>query len=130
MTEKAFVQEGYCWQAFNKARCSNWDKNKSCKIRTQLERLRIVYVLFAECMTAENLLRIFPKGSKLKKNTNFTLDDDLTSLDCSSQLQLRMTEHSLFELFPSWVIFFCFVFSFFRLSSLQMPVLVRLMQRY
>lgn len=40
-----------------------------------------VYVLSAVHMTAENLLRRFPKGSKLKKNTNFTLAYDLTALD-------------------------------------------------
>lgn len=67
-------------------------------------------------MTAENLLRIFPKGSELKKNTNFMLAYDLTGLDRSSQL--RMTEHSLFELFPSSA-FFLVLFAFF-----QFPVFI------
>lgn len=62
-----------------------------------------VYVVFPVYVTAENLLRILPKGSQLKKNTNFMLASDLTSLDCSSQS--RMTEHSLLELFPSSAIF-------------------------
>lgn len=116
MTEKAFVKDDY-WQALDKARCGNWDKNKSWKRHTQLERLgECVYVLSAVHMTAENLLRIFPKGSELKKNTNFTLAYDLTGLDRSSQSQSRMTEHSLFEPFPSSAFFFCFVFFFFSSS--------------
>lgn len=64
-----------------------------------------VYVLAAVYVTAENLLRIFPKGSKLKKNTNFTLAYDLTGLDRSSQSQSWMTEHSLCKPFPSSAIF-------------------------
>lgn len=110
MTEKA--SDGY-WQALDKARCGNWDENKSWKIHTRVEKTReCVYVLTAVYMTAENLLRIFPKGNELKKNTNFTLAYDLTGLDCSSQSQSRMTEHSLFEPFPSFA-FVSVLFSFF-----------------
>lgn len=77
-----------------------------------------VYVLSAVYMTAENLLRIFPKGSKLKKNTNFTLAYDLTGLDRSSQSQSRMTEHSLFKPFPSSAIFSVLLSFFFGSLSL------------
>lgn len=112
MTEKAFVKDGY-WQALDKARCGNWDNNRSWKRNTARKNRECVYVLSAVYMTAENLLRIFPKGSELKKNTNFTLAyDDLTGLDRSFQSQSRMTEHSLFEPFRSSAIF-SVLFSFF-----------------
>lgn len=111
MTESGFVKEGYCWQALDKARCENWDKNKSCKRHKARRTIECVYVLSAVLMTAKNLLRIFPKGSKLKKNTNLTLANDLTSLDCSSQSQSRMTEHSLLSFSPARPSFlFCFLF--------------------
>lgn len=115
MTEKAFVKDGYC-QALDKARCGNWDNNRSWKRHTARKNRECVYVLSAVYMTAENLLRIFPKGSELKKNTNFTLAyDDLTGLDRSFQSQSRMTEHSLFEPFRQLGHLFCFVFFFLLL---------------
>lgn len=69
-------------------------------------------------MTAENLLRVFPKGGELKENTNFTLAYDLTGLDRSSQSQSRMTERSVSKPFPSSAVFFfvCFGLQFSSLS--------------
>lgn len=88
-------------------------KQKLEKTHTARKTRECVYVLSAVYMTAENLLRIFPKGSELKKNTNFMLAYDLTGLDRSSQS--RMTEHSLFELLSSSA-FFPVLFAFFQLS--------------
>lgn len=90
-------------------------KQKLEKTQRARKTRECVYVLSAVYMTAENLLRIFPKESELKKNTNFTLAHDLTGLDRSSQSQSRMTEHSLFEPFPSSAIF-SVLFSFFFFS--------------
>lgn len=71
-------------------------------------------VCVESAMTAENLLRIFPKGREWKKNTNFMLAYDLTGLDRSSLFQLWMTEHSLFQPFPSSVHFPATVSFFFK----------------
>lgn len=57
-------------------------KQKLEKAHAARKTRECVHVLSAVYMTAESLLRIFPKGSKLKKNTNFTLAYDLTGLDC------------------------------------------------
>ena len=57
-------------------------KQKLEKAHAASKTRECVYVLSAVYVTAESLLRIFPKGSKLKKNTNFTLAYDLTGLDC------------------------------------------------
>lgn len=75
------------------------------EIRWARNTRECVYVLAPVCMTAENLLRIFPKGSELKKNTNFTLAHDLTGLERGSRSQSWMTERSLFKPSPSSPIF-------------------------
>lgn len=98
-------------------------KQKLEKTHTARKTRQCVYVLSAVYMTAENLLRIFLKGSRLKKNTNLKLAYDLTGLDRSSQS--RMTEHSLFEPFPSSAFFSVFFSYFFSSPSLQMSTVVR-----
>lgn len=47
MTEKAFVIDGY-WQALDKARCGNWDNNRSWKGHTQLEILGSVFMFYLQ----------------------------------------------------------------------------------
>lgn len=62
MTEKAFVKEGYCWQALDKARCGNWDKNKKLeKTQKVIKTRKLFFVVSAVYMTAK---RLFLKGGK------------------------------------------------------------------
>lgn len=121
MTEKAFVKGRYCWQAFNKARCSNEDKNMHA-LRKTGDSLCSIYRIY---VTAENLLRIFPKGSKLKKNTFCW---PMTSLVWTAAPSRRwQSVHSLSSspVGPSFSVLFSQVY-----SSLQMSVLVRHMPIY
>lgn len=55
-----------------------WSKRQRARQIGEFVYVSVVY------MTAENLFKIFPKSSKLKKNTKFMLDYDLTRLERSS----------------------------------------------
>lgn len=63
-------------------------ENRTGKGRKDKQRVRqigeCVYVPSVLYVAAENLFKIFPKSSKLKKNTNFMLDYDLIGLERSS----------------------------------------------
>lgn len=59
MTVRSFVKGGF-WPALDEARCANWDRNT----------MQCIHVLSAVFVTAENVLRMFPKGSELKENTS------------------------------------------------------------
>lgn len=129
--EREFLEEKHgltslfrdlCWRRLlsGLGRSQVWKlgRRKLEEIRSARNTRECVYVLAAVYMTAENLLRIFPKGSKLKENTNFALAHDLTGLERGSRSQSWMTERSLFKPSPSSAVF-SGLFSFSAVPSPQ-----------